>query len=83
MRNKHPPPGTEIIKTYFGCTVRAFIPPFPCSTFPWMFQVTYQNRTYEFAGIPNRCERPAQALRRGWWRAKWLSEGKWSQHYST
>ncbi len=74
-------------KTYFGCEVTAVMTEnsrkyYPA--FPWRFSVKEPSGgLHEFYGIPNYCETKKQALRRGWIRAKWLSEGNWGKHYET
>lgn len=51
--------------------------------YPWTFKVTRPDGvTHCFAGIPNQVETPHAALMRGWWRAKWMSEGTFRQRYS-
>ncbi len=72
----------EIVKTYFGCTVSVFKNQFTKdSIYPWIFTVEHQGNVRQFGGGPNSCLRRAQALKRAWYRAKWLSEGVWDEHY--
>ena len=77
-------PGTLTTKRYHGCKVVAFIP-IHCPDwhpYPWSFRVTDSEGVIRmFAGTPNQCASRRSALRRGWWRAKWLSEGTFSQRY--
>ena len=71
-------------RVYFGCTVVAYQPPYPCRAYPWMFKIrTPEGRELTFAGISNRCGTRASALRRGWWRAKWLANGTFDQRYGS
>lgn len=70
---------------YFGMKVRAFI---TASThryykdFPWRFEIEYKGKLLSYIGIPNYLQTKKQALKRAWWRAKWLSEGSYNQKYS-
>jgi len=68
-----------VTKTYFGCTVTAMNKGWSPST--WMFKVERDGQSWEFFGVPNYCDSVRSALRRGWWRAKWISEGTYDQHY--
>jgi len=68
-----------VSKTYFGCTVTAMNKgPAP---YIWMFQVEKCGRVWEFLGVPNYCDSLRSALRRAWWRAKWLADGTYDDHY--
>lgn len=50
--------------------------------FPWAFSVQEDGGHEKlFAGIPNQCETKHSALMRGWYRAKWINEGTYDQHY--
>jgi hypothetical protein len=53
----------------------------PNHPYPWRFNITYQGATHIFAGMPNMCSTKRQALKRAWWRAKWLIEGTFEQKY--
>ncbi len=47
-----------------------------------MFSVTESNgKVHEFAGIRNLCETEKSALKRAWWRAKWISDGTFYDYY--
>ena len=81
--------GNELVdccaKEYFGHLVVAFT----CTNtlryyrhFPWSFAIRDGDAWLHFAGIPNVVETRAKALKRGWYRAKWLHDGTWNQHYS-
>lgn len=49
--------------------------------FPWTFDVAHKGKTFYFRGIPNRCATKREAAARAGWRAKWLREGTFDQHY--
>jgi hypothetical protein len=70
-------------KRYHGCIVRAYVSVFAKnSPYPWMFHVEAPDGTIRrYLGIPNTLETRAQALRRGWWRAKWVSDGTIDERY--
>jgi len=75
---------TETVKTYHGHHVRAFVPDGMPSwhPYPWRFDVERPCGTkHVFSGVPNQCETRASALRRGWWRAKWMADGTFEQRY--
>ena len=73
-----------IIKNYHGCKVVAEKIDYGYDhPYPWTFEIidsTGTKRTY--AGIPNKCKSAEHALRRGWWRAKWLADGTYNQRYT-
>lgn len=74
----------EIRKTYFGAEVVAFITEATETwhPYPWRFRVIGPDGVqHAYAGIPNQCATRAQALRRGWWRAKWLADGSHNRRY--
>lgn len=66
---------------YFGCLVEVWKSPEPRHPAPWRFAVSHQGQRHEFIGVPNQCETKRKALKRAWWRAKWLATGEWSKHY--
>ena len=49
--------------------------------FPWRFKIKHNGTERDFSGMSNYVETKARALKRGWWRAKWLSEGAYFNHY--
>ena len=51
------------------------------SSFPWCFAVEHKGKIQNFYGIPNYVETKAKALKRGWYRAKWMHDGTWNNHY--
>jgi hypothetical protein len=51
---------------------------------PWLFAIQKDGEgERSFTGVPNYCESRHVALMRGWYRAKWLNEGKYYKHYSS
>lgn len=72
-----------IIKNYHGCQVVAKKIDYDYDhPFPWSFEIIDSNGIkHSYWGIPNKCKSAASALRRGWWRAKWLSDGTYSGRY--
>lgn len=73
-----------IIKNYHGCKVIAKKIDYGYDhPYPWSFQIIDQNgNKREYFGIPNKCETAASALRRGWYRAKWLADGTYNERYT-
>ena len=72
----------SISKTYHGCEVSAWMVE-DRESYRWQFSVTRDGVQRCFIGMPNYCETSSQALRRGWWRAKWINEGTYSEHYQS
>lgn len=71
----------QIEKVYFGLRVVAFKAN-DWSPFPWEFYVFAKDgNKHQFLGIRNKCETSRAALRRAWWRAKWLADGTFSERY--
>jgi hypothetical protein len=66
-------------KEYFGCqvTVSRTI---DCDWI-WFFDVRHNGILHQFRGLPNKCESKASALKRAWYRAKWLNDGTYNQRY--
>lgn len=72
-----------IEKNYFGLNVRAFTIYESVNhyySFPWSFEIEFNGKLIQFAGIPNKVETHRKALKRAWYRAKWLSN-EWNNHY--
>lgn len=72
------------VKTYFGYQVVAYTTANSLkhySLFPWNFAIRDEFRWRHYYGIPNKVETRAKALRRAWYRAKWLKDGTYDQHY--
>lgn len=67
---------------YFGYKVTVFevggCYPGP---FPWRFSIEGNGRKLGFSGMPNYCETKASALKRAWWRCKWLADGTFDKRY--
>lgn len=73
------------IKSYFGFQVVAYTTANSMkhySFFPWNFAIRDEFGWRHYYGIPNKVETRAKALRRAWYRAKWLHDGTYGQHYS-
>lgn len=71
-------------KKYFGYMVVAFTTENSLkyySLFPWNFAIQKGKGWIYFIGIPNQVETRSKALRRAWYRAKWLKDGTWNNHY--
>jgi hypothetical protein len=49
--------------------------------YPWMFEITFKGIKHNFVGIPNKCETKRSASMRAWWRAKWIMNGTFDEHY--
>ncbi len=71
-------------KIYFGYPVTAYrsaeasLRGYP----QWRFSIKFDGKRHYYGGTPNFTETKAQALRRGWWRAKWLKDGTYHTRYS-
>lgn len=72
----------SVSKTYHGCEVSAWMVE-DRQCYRWQFSVTRDGIQRVFIGVPNYCETARQALRRGWWRAKWINEGTFGERYQT
>jgi len=70
-----------VVKNYHGCTVTVTKSTIE-TPYPWTFTVEHNGIMHRYGGIPNHCETHLSALRRGWWRAKWLSDGTYDEHYT-
>ncbi len=75
----------ETSKQYFGVQIRVWrVYPLSCPhPYPWRFstQASTENRETLYIGIPNQCSSVRSALKRAWYRAKWISEGIMHKHY--
>ena len=76
-----PQPMRSVVKQYHGCEVTATKVGAAWHPYPWRFKVKHKGKTHLYAGTPNQCATAASALRRGWWRAKWLDDGTYSKRY--
>ena len=75
-------PVEEYKTEYFGCEVdvwRIKGPYWGC--YPWRYAVTHNGKRREFSGVSNYLETKRSALKKAWWRAKWLDSGEWDRHY--
>jgi len=73
-----------ITKIYFGCEVTAYRTVLQSkyeSFYPWRFAVKFGGKRHFYAGMPNKCKSKRSALKRGWFRAKWFSDGSYHQRY--
>ena len=50
-------------------------------SYPWRFSIMIEGQRHFYAGLPNKCETKASALKRAWHRAKWLKEGSYHSRY--
>lgn len=67
---------------YFGCRVEVWrVEGGGWHRFPWRFAVTHGGKRREFSGVPNYCRNRQVALKRAWYRAKWLADGSYSDRY--
>lgn len=74
----------EINKSYFGLSCRIYTTSnsekyYP--DFPWNFEIEYNGKLLSFGGIPNMVESPQKAMKRAWYRAKWLVDGSYNSRY--
>ena len=49
--------------------------------YPWRFEITFRGVTHGYGGIPNKCATRREAAARAGWRAKWMREGTYGDHY--
>ena len=70
---------------YFGCEVTAYRTDNTeeyTPAYPWRFTVKHNGKRHFFYGLPNKCHSKASALKRGWFRAKWFTDGSYNKRYS-
>ena len=73
--------GNKKVRSYFGCTVVVYREN-DWSPLPWRFEVVEPNGIiHKYYGIPNKCSTARSALKRAWYRAKWLADGTYSDKY--
>ena len=80
--DNYEPVGTHETE-YFGCKIEVWRikgPYWGCA--PWRFAVTHKGKKREFIGVPNYVETKAKALKRAWYRAKWLDSGEYHNRYT-
>ena len=71
-----------INKEYFGIKVEVWKIDSTWHPYPWRFRLIEPcGKTHVFAGVPNQCESPKSALKRAWYRAKWIKQGTYNQKY--
>lgn len=69
---------------YFGLNVRVYTTEnslYYYSAFPWMYEIEFNGKLIHFTGIPNYLETKRKALKKAWYRAKWLSENTFNEKY--
>ena len=76
----------EVRRVYFGYAALAYRDE-NSETYhpgcPWRFEIhTPEGDVRRFMGIPNYVDTCAQALKRAWWRCKWLADGSFHTRYS-
>ena len=50
--------------------------------YPWRFSILGpDNKEWQYTGVPNYCKTRASALKRAWYRVKWMREGTIGDHY--
>jgi len=72
------------MKTYFGHLCVAFTTRNSLKyydAFPWNLAIHDGGGWHHYYGIPNKVETRAKALRRAWYRAKWMYDGTYGDHY--
>ena len=70
------------VKMYFGCQIVVEKAKGKQHPYPWRFKVKHNGITHHYAGVPNYCETARGALKRGWYRAKWLTDGSYNTRYT-
>ena len=69
-------------KRYGKCIVRVWKIDTIWHPYPWRFSIQEDGQPVKhFGGVPNKCETEHSALMRGWYRAKWINEGTYTQKY--
>jgi hypothetical protein len=70
--------------SYFGLSIRVFTTTESetyYTSFPWRYEIEYDNKIISFSGIPNYLESKRKALKKAWFRAKWISDGEFNNKY--
>lgn len=68
---------------YFGCEIEVWRIKGPyCGSYPWRFAITHEGKQRNYVGMPNSVDTKAKALKRAWYRAKWISTGEYDQKYT-
>lgn len=56
---------------------------FDSHPYPWRYEIiTPTGKHLHFSGVPNQLETRRAALKKAWWRAKWISEGTFEKKYT-
>lgn len=67
---------------YFGCLIEVWRIKGPIwGAYPWRYAVTHNGKRREYTGVPNYMESKRSALKKAWWRAKWLFDGTYADKY--
>ena len=76
---------TETFETmYFGLKIRVFKTQASekyYASFPWRYEIECDEKLISFSGVPNYLESKRKALKRAWFRAKWLRDGTFNNKY--
>ena len=73
-----------IVKQYFGRCITVWRTQEDWHPFPWRFSICDIDGTLRtYCGIPNQTESSRSALKRAWWRAKWMHDGTYNERYSS
>lgn len=70
-------------RNYFGYLVAAYTTNHSVAkgACVWRFAINDGKRWHFYAGIPNMCTTRASALKRAWYRSKWLQEEDYNSRY--
>lgn len=71
---------SELNYKYFGLKVVVY-KTLDESLYPWRFKIFHNDRVILYFGVPNYCESKASALKRAWYRCKWLTNGEYDNRY--
>lgn len=71
----------EDVKQYGDCKVTVYKPLETFHPYPWNFEIEYKGKTHKYGGVPNQCATKRSALKRAWWRCKWLQDGTYNKRY--
>lgn len=82
INTNHPERIIEEKRVYNGFTVFVFITKYSSDCYPWLFSIIdNENVEHYYAGMPNQCETKRSALKRAWWRTKWMADGIINERY--
>lgn len=71
----------RLVRHYFGREVTATKTGEDWHPYPWTYTINDNGTLHSYVGLPNKCETPQSALKRAWWRCKWMSEGTYGNRY--